>query len=390
MAKILVISPTPTHPQDAGNRARIFSLLSGLKAGGYQVHFAFVKTEVGDEVAMAGAWDGFFPISYRRPTDRWLKKICDECAKQLGISWVFPYRIDDWYTTEISRQLSEIRQQVQPNVVLVEYVFLSGAFQCFGPETLKVLDTHDIFGNRHRLYQQNGMVPQWFYTTVAEEKKALDRADAILAIQDEEAAYFLQLTERPVLTVGHLVHTPTPVAEEEVLANRLLFVGSANPINVDALHWFLKEVFPLVRRRLPNIELEVVGECAKMIPTEDGLIPRGRVADLAPYYRNAMVVINPMRFGTGLKIKTTEALAHGRPLVTTSVGAAGFEEWKNKGFLVADTPEDFAGAIERLCDDAELRAALQEQCRDLIASYNRTVLTPLTEMLKTCQLKYPD
>lgn len=381
MAKILVISPTPTHPPDAGNRARIFSLLTGLKSTGHQVHFAFVKRETGDEAAMSDAWNGFYPLTYQRPADRWLKRKYDKWAKRIGIDGVLPYRIDDWYTEEITTQLETIRQQVHPDIVMVEYVFFSKAFECFGPKILKVLDTHDIFGDRHKLYHQNSMTPLWFYTTIAQEKTALDRADVILAIQEDEAAYFRRLTKQKVITVGHMVHCSTKVALAAGGTERLLFIGSANPINVDGLRWFLEKVFPLVRRQLPDVELEVVGECADKVTAADGIILTGRVVNLAPHYQRATLVVNPIRFGTGLKIKAIEALAYGRPLVTTRVGAAGMEEWAGRAFLVADTPEEFAEGIRMICSSASIQSELVGNAIKLSRENNASAAQPLFEAI---------
>ncbi len=383
MSNILVISPTPTHPQDAGNRARIFSLLSGIRSLGHSVCFVFVQAEAGDEMAMADAWDGFFPIPYQRPVPRWLKRTHDTWSKRLGWGGVLPYLIDDWYTHEISQHLDEIKAAVRPEVVLVEYAFLSKAFDCFGPKILKILDTHDVFGNRHRLCQQNGVAPLWFYTTVAQEKKALDRADTILAIQEEEATYYSRLTDRQVVIVGHMAQALQVLAEDESSVDRLLFVGSANAINIDAMSWFIAKIFPQLRMQIPGIEFEVVGKCAEKMTATDGLVLTGPVPDLTPYYRRARAVINPVRFGTGLKIKTIEALAMGRPLVTTQAGAAGLGGWKEKAFLVANSEVEFVEAIKRICSSPALRASLNRESHRFITGYNDTILQTIDSFIKT-------
>ena len=361
-------------------------MLSGLKASGHSVFYVFVRTEAcSDDEGMAGAWDGFFSIPYRRPNNRWLKRKYDKGLKLLKLGRVLPvlpYRVDDWYTREITEQLLKISQQVKPDVVLVEYVFLSKVFECFGPDTLKILDTHDIVGNRHRLYQKNDIAPQWFYTSVAQEKKALDRADVVIAIQDEEATYFRQLTRHKVITVGHMVQVSHGDEQADNKTNHLLFVGSSNPINVEALRWFLRDVFPLVRVQLPHIELEVVGGCAEKISARDGLILTGRAIDLASHYRRAKAVINPVRFGTGLKIKAIEALAYGRPLITTRAGAAGLEKWAERAFLVAETPEEFAEAIRKVCCVEDLCDSLTKSAIEFTKTYNREALRPLLSEIK--------
>lgn len=389
MANILVISPTPSHPQDAGNRARIFSLLTSLKLAGHRIHFAFVAAESGDETAMAKAWDGYDFLPYRRPSDRWRKKILDKLARKVGRPEVIPYRpyqIDDWYTPELTPMLRIIRDRLRPEVVLVEYAFLSKAFTCFGPRVLKILDTHDVFANRHKLYTAHGHAPVFFYTTAQEEKRALDRADLILAIQEEEATYFRQLTRQQVISVGHLAHVSAPTEWNEENTNRLLFVGSANHINIDGLTWFVETIFPRLRQSLFGIELEVVGQSATKIAPRAGLNLLGRIAELAPHYQRATVVINPLRFGTGLKIKTIEALAYGKPLVTTSVGAAGLQNVKNDAFLVADTAEQFTNEIIRLLNCEELRKKIAARAQGYAQEYNEKAVAELLHIIdkKTC------
>ncbi len=382
MARLLIISPTPTHPRDAGNRARIFSLLAALKAAGHQIYFAFVKMETGDEEAMAITWDGFYTIPCDRPRDRLFKRIADDCSRRVGSKFLLPYGIDDWYAPGISLELEKIRRQVKPDAVIVEYAFLSRAFECFGRDTLKILDTHDIFGDRHRMYLQNGMMQQWFYTSIPGEKKALDRADLILAIQKNEAAYYAGLTERQIITVGHVIPSLGENMNETGKAGRLLFVGSGNPINIDALKWFIQNVFPVIRQRDTGIELEVAGDAASAFPSHEGIIPTGPVPDLTPHYCSATAVINPVQFGTGLKIKTLEALAMHKPLITTSAGALGLEEWKDQAFLSADDPLEFGGCILRVLSSPELRNALSRKCAEFSVINNATAIRPLLDILR--------
>jgi glycosyltransferase involved in cell wall biosynthesis len=265
---------------------------------------------------------------------------------------------------------------------LVEYVFFSRAFDCFSDETMKILDTHDVFAGRQKLYSSNGLSPVFYYTTQREESRALDRANLILAIQTEEATYFSKMTKQKVVTVGHMVQIP---GTEEVIGkgpHRLLFVGSANHINIDGLNWFLGTVFPQLRKKIPTIELDVVGSCAAKIPSSAGVNLVGPVTELARYYNRANVVINPLRFGTGLKIKTIEALAHGKPLVTTSTGSAGLEDENGKSLLVANTPEDFSGKVLQLLSSSALCHEISGKAHQYVQSYNKNVLAPLLKVLK--------
>ena len=159
-------------------------------------------------------------------------------------------------------------------------------------------------------------------------------------------------------TIAAYAFDDFPEHPDANLANRhdLVFVaGFAHPPNVDAAEWFVREVLPLVRRRRPQIHLDLVGSN----PSDevkalhgDGVTVTGFVTDeeLAARYANARVVVAPLRFGGGMKGKVIEAMRFGVPCVTTSAGVQGLEQ--TGGFLAAaDTAEDFAERVLHLLDD---------------------------------------
>ncbi|HEY9664990.1 MAG TPA: glycosyltransferase, partial [Allocoleopsis sp.] len=103
--------------------------------------------------------------------------------------------------------------------------------------------------------------------------------------------------------------------------------------------------------------------------------------ELQEGYDLASLVINPIPYGTGLKIKTIEALGYAKPLVTTSVGAEGLEEGIDRAFLVADTPEAFAQAIITILDDPEVAARLSRQAYNFARQWNENNLRQLANIL---------
>jgi len=350
MARILVISPNPSHPQIAGNRARIYALLCELQGVGHTIHFLFLERAgmEGDNEAMGKKWDSFWQIPYRQPSIPKIKKWHDSFAKLLGLKRVLPYKIDDWFDKSILPNVRDISANLKPEIVLVEYVYVSKILDLFGTDVLKILDTHDVFGERAQLYFQRNKQPSWFYTSENEEKKGVDRADIILAIQSNEAEYFNRISNKKVLLVGHLAKMAEFSEPQLILPPRILFVGSSNPSNIDGLTWFLDNVFKILREKISEIEFDVVGNVGDFIKNTPVFNLHGIVKELASFYKNAWVVINPLQFGTGLKIKSIEALAMKRPLVTTPNGATGVEDWAGRAFLCANTPEEFAAAILKI------------------------------------------
>ena len=133
----------------------------------------------------------------------------------------------------------------------------------------------------------------------------------------------------------------------------ILFVaGFAHSPNEDAALWFVKDIFPIIKSILADVRLFIVGsnptEKVQELESND-VIVTGYVADenLAEFYRNARVAVVPLRFGAGVKSKVTEALRHGIPLVTTSIGAQGLNDLNTAAFVV-DVPEQFADSVIKL------------------------------------------
>ena len=133
----------------------------------------------------------------------------------------------------------------------------------------------------------------------------------------------------------------------------ILFVaGFAHSPNEDAVLWFVKDIFPIIKSILADVRLFIVGsnptEKVQELESND-VIVTGYVTDenLAEFYRNARVAVVPLRFGAGVKSKVTEALRHGIPLVTTSIGAQGLNDLNTAAFVV-DVPEQFADSVIKL------------------------------------------
>ena len=382
MSRILVVSHTPTHPANSGNRARVNSLLSVLREAGHQICFFFIDLGDGDNSAMGNAWDCFWPFPYQLPDASMGKRALDLLSNKLRLGLYLPYGVDDWYQEILDKELQALKSRMDFDAVLVEYVFFSKALKVF-PESLKILDTHDIFGDRHKLFLKHGKRPTWYFTTSAQEAKGINRADCVLAIQEREREYFTKLAPaRNILRVGHVVPIVPPGAEK-TFNNRLLFIGSANDVNFHSLSFFFDEVWPLVSSLLPSLEMDVVGDICRRFPTfPAGCRAIGPVDDLENCYFQADIVVNPVRFGTGLKIKNVEALGFGMPLVTTAVGAEGIEEGIGSAFSVANEPEEFASEVYRLITDEKAREKFSRTGLDFARSYNSRAAKELLDLLE--------
>jgi polysaccharide biosynthesis protein PslH len=150
----------------------------------------------------------------------------------------------------------------------------------------------------------------------------------------------------------------------------LLFIGNMGyPPCVDAALYFCREVFPLIRRAIGAAELWIVGRDprAEVLRLEgDGVHVTGRVDDVIPYYRQCAVCVVPLRAGGGTRLKILEAMALGRPVVSTTIGCEGLGVIDGEHLLVADDPRQFADKTVRLLTDRRLSEHISANGRRLV------------------------
>jgi len=148
------------------------------------------------------------------------------------------------------------------------------------------------------------------------------------------------------------------------------------PLNVAVLH--------RVQPAIPDVTLQVCGRvCEAVASPPDGVVLHGVVEDLQSYYRRATVVINPVMYGTGLKIKTVEALGYGKAVVSTPAGILGVGNSDDMPVRVADSPGDMAQPIIELLTFPEIRREWESKAH-IFAQNNLTVeriMEPLVKLL---------
>ena len=369
MKRILIVTPTSTHPQNAGNRRRLHTLGQILTDEGFELHWVHVRQERGfDERAMAAEWPNFTALPVKSPKEKRIRRMYRFVQPWLPRSWALPFDVDDWYSVNLDAHLSRLHNRFKFDAVMVEYIWFSKALNAFGNNVLKIIDTHDVFAERQRLFLKRGLSPGWFFTTRRSEAKALNRADVALAIQENDARHLQSLTPKRVAIVGH----ETPVASNPCArkGKTVLFVGSRNAPNLDGLRWFLRESWPIIRQNEPRARLVVAGNCCEKLSPEPGMEMRGEAPDITALYESATVVINPLQFGTGLKIKMIEALGMGCPVVATRIGAEGLAEGT---YLLREDPREFAEGVVTFLGNSSLREEFSAKAIAFVRDYNRTV-----------------
>jgi len=212
------------------------------------------------------------------------------------------------------------------------------------------------------------------------EGGALRRFDGILAVSDADRETFARLypgaVKRPVQVVSTGVDTdyfaPSAVdAPESAIRNELIFTGSMDWLpNEDAMLFFCRDILPLIRAEEPGVHLTIVGRtptpAVKKLADASDVTVTGRVDDVRPYIREAAVYIVPLRIGGGTRLKIFEAMAMGKAVVSTTVGAEGLPVTNGEHVVLADEPRAFAASVVGLMRDRESRARLEAAARALV------------------------
>ncbi len=152
-----------------------------------------------------------------------------------------------------------------------------------------------------------------------------------------------------------------------------MFVGAfSHTPNADAVEWFADAILPSLQRRQRGLVLRVVGpdvprRLRRLAPSSVKVL--GYVADLAPVLDASRVFVAPLRFGAGMKGKIGQSMSQGLPVVTTSVGAEGMFLVDGENALVADAPEAFAHAVDRLVRDDALWTQLSRSGAQLVRQH---------------------
>jgi hypothetical protein len=372
--RVLVLSPVPTWPVTLGNRNRIVQVNGALQREG--AHVALLHYPSDDEwrthlpraalAEMTKQWDEVFTCPVTRPL-------------HTGPSAGEDHAADDWWDPAIGQMLDWLFKVGRYDALLVNYTWLSKALDHAPTGVLRILDTHDRFSDRRALLAQNGLPPEYFYTTQDQERVALDRADIVWAIKDQEAAFFRTLTARPVHTLLHAeaVRTlPAPAARDGVL--RLGIVGGRNNVNATNIRSFLKVADAYLRRTLLPVEIVVGGSVCALL---DGLrLPYlrllGTVESMDELYGQVDAVLAPLAFSTGLKIKVGEALSRGKPLISHAHAFEGYVP--THPFHACADFEAMMRAVHRLVRDPAGLAALADASRQSVDEAAAGILETLS------------
>jgi glycosyltransferase involved in cell wall biosynthesis len=389
--RVLVIDEALPWPPDSGKRIRTYELMRRL-AGTFEILFAYheeAPTSAEARQAFAEAGIELHPVP-RRP----LRKTGWRFLWDLGRN-VFlrvPYMVMAHRTRAMRQFVRRSATEGSIDLVHAEWTPLVSNVPDDVRERVPVcIAAHNVEAQIWQRYLENekNLFRRAYVALQARkvrrfEEGALREADAVVAVSAEDGARIEEMGQEhvSVATNGVDARTFAPRPDADVVPGSMLFVGSLDwRPNLDAVSFFLDEIWPEIRPRRPDATFTVVGRyppeaLVRRAEALDGVKLAAGVADVRPYVSRAAVSIVPLRIGGGSRLKICEALAMGRPVVSTSVGAEGLD--LGDGIVKADGAPAFAAAVLRMLDAPEEAEATAKRGRERVLDrYDWDRIAPL-------------
>lgn len=209
------------------------------------------------------------------------------------------------------------------------------------------------------------------------EREALGRFQHVIAVSDHDRIQMLEMDPScriSVVPTGVDAQRYTAAPHASADPPRIVFTGSMDwEPNIDAVVYFCQTVFPQIRKELPNAIFLAVGRNPHSHVrrlASDSVQVTGTVTSIADYLRDATLVVVPLRIGGGTRLKIFEAMAMGKAVVSTTVGAEGLDVESGRDLILADDAKVFADAVLMLVKNDTLRRQYELAARRLAAQHD--------------------
>lgn len=263
----------------------------------------------------------------------------------------------------IDKELKKSLKQEKYDIVFFEFYYSAFLYlyevRLWQPHARIMADTVDV--HFYRMFSKAKLTENQDDFDEAREMKATElsiykKADIVIAVTENDKNILLKEDRNfNIEIIPNIHHVPDLKEKTNEFPVSLVFVGGfEHKPNVDAMLYFCGHIFPLIREKLPDVKLKIVGSSPNRAVKDlacEFIDVTGYVPDTKPFLESSYISIAPLRFGAGMKGKIGEALSLGLPVVSTSVGIEGFGLSPGENVLVGDTAEDFAGMVIKLIRD---------------------------------------
>ncbi len=285
------------------------------------------------------------------------------------------------YCPEMAARVQQLASDWEPECVIA-LTFITAPYTLAVHDVPRIVDVDNLMWpmlQQAHWQAQNpfGRLRSWVaYRKFRQYETWLYRKfDLSLVVSGRDRLTAVDLMGLPMIRVGVVpngvdtsFHQPLPV---EPKPNTLVYNGALTyAANYDAMDYFLREIFPLIRVQVPEAHLTITGATTNVpiaaLPVNGHVTFSGYLKDIRPEVSGSWVCVVPLRSGGGTRLKILEAMALGTPVVSTSKGAEGLDIETGKHLLIGDTPNEFAAQTVRVLREPGLRTSLGAQAAQLV------------------------
>jgi len=385
--RILWLKSDLLLPLDKGGKLRTWHLMRHLARRHEVTYLAFAEpgTPAADVDGMREVAARVEIVPRREPAKGTLRFYADAA---LHLVDPLPYAVGKYRSRAFRQRIEQLLAERPFDLIVCDFLFPAVNL----PKRLPcpaVIFTHNVESEiwRRHAETKGGRLNRLLYRAqyrrmLRYEGRTLARFDGVLAVSDVDADTFARLYPGGVKQAIHVVQTGVdteyfapdriPHPASRIPTPSLVFTGSMDWLpNEDAMQFFCRDVLPLVRAEAPTTTLTIVGRAPtpavqRLADEHPGVHVTGRVDDVRPFMRDAAVYVVPLRIGGGTRLKIFEAMAMGKAVVSTTIGAEGLPVVDGTHVLLADEPRALARAILDVMRDPARRASLEAAARALV------------------------
>lgn len=373
--KIAAVTPYFPYPPDTGGKIRSYHLIKVLsrhhEVDVYSVYY-------GDAPSLPAKEETFFARAHLVPLN---KKGTNTSRLIRCLTHPIPRLIDHFHTSEA---VEEIRSSVKAgnyDLLFLDEICMAPYLDGLPGPKLMMRHKIDFLHYREVAASLPVGLDKWIeYVEAFKLRRFEGRASRaysgiVCCSNEDEVVVQAQNPNIPTVTIGNGVDLDYfSLLPERNGPPTLVYVGTMNYFpNVDAVHFFFREIHPHLIRQVPNVRIVFVGHnpTAELLGWQrlPGVMFTGTVPDVRPYLAESTACFVPLRLGGGTRLKILEAISSGRAVVSTSVGAEGLALRHGEHVLLADDPIDFARQATELLLNPDLRKKLAGAARPYVAAH---------------------
>ena len=393
--KILFLSHRIPWPLKDGGAVAIHNNLKGFLDGGHEVKFLCLNPRK-DETSLTQVPD-YFSKALAESFD-----INTDLALAGAIKNLFgsdSYHVSRFYHPAFEARLMSLLKDEVFDVVHMEGAFIAQytPFIRLFSDACLVLREHNV---EYRIWESmaktaTNVVKATYLRLLASRLKAYEeklwkQVDMVNAISPADLLVFQQFNPKSFLGGVGFDLEPYLAIEKEPKPKTLFHLGSMDWLpNQEAVTWLLNTLWPAIQKEMPGWKLFLAGKKMpkEWLHEEAQLKVEGEVASAMDYMAEYSVMLVPLKSGSGIRIKTLEAMALGKAVITTSVGLLGLDLVPDKEVFLANTPEEFVAVLKRLDADPALAAKVGRAAREKVkSSYsNEKHIARLIEKYRNCR-----